>query len=120
MAAAVARLPTPIQAVVEQKIEALLRHSVEQTLSAAVVCPYLDAQAAACRIDDARLLACRRYGFFVARDQNQYCKQIETEVNDCSDAAIVWSHAEALHQDSARLSGPSITFATHYRDRLKP
>ena len=117
--AAVASLPTPIQAVVEQKLEALLRHSVEQTLSA-VVCPYLDEQEGACRIYDSRPIACRAYGFFVARDHDQYCDQIETAVNDRGEVAIVWGHAEALHQDVARLSGPPITFATHYRDRLKP
>ncbi|HEY9895535.1 MAG TPA: YkgJ family cysteine cluster protein [Candidatus Sericytochromatia bacterium] len=117
--AAVASLPTPIQAVVEQKIEALLRQSVEQTLSVAVVCPYLDEQAGACRIYDARPIACRTYGFFVARDHDQYCGQIETEVNDRGDAAIVWGHAESMRHDVERLSGQPIAFATHYRDRIK-
>jgi len=115
--AAVAGLPVPIQAMVEQKIKALLRQSVEQTLSAAVVCPYLDEQEGACRIYDARPIACRTYGFFVARDHDQYCGQIESEVNDRSDAAIVWGNAEAIHQDIERLSGKPITFETHYRDR---
>ena len=117
--AAVASLPTPIQAVVEQKIEALLRHSVEQTLSA-VVCPYLDEQAGACQIYDSRPLACRTYGFFVARNHDQYCDQIEVEVNDNGEAAIVWGNAESLRHDIAQLSGKSIAFETHYRDRLKP
>jgi Fe-S-cluster containining protein len=106
--AAVANLPTPIQAVVEQKIEALLRQSVEQTLGAAVVCSYLDEQAGACQIYDARPLACRTYGFFVARDQDQDCKQIEVEVNDRGDAAIIWGYAEALRHNIARLSGNPI------------
>jgi Fe-S-cluster containining protein len=106
--------------VVEQKIEALLRQSVEPALSAVVVCPYLDEHEGACRIYDARPIACRTYGFFVARDHDQYCEQIETTVNDRGDTAIVWGHAEALRQDVARLSGQPIAFATHYRDRLKP
>ena len=117
--AAVASLPTPIQAVVAQKIEALLRQGVEQTLSTAVVYPYLDEQEGACRIYDARPIACRTYGFFVARDHDQYCGQIETAVNERGDAAIVWGHAEAIRHDVARLSGQPITFATHYRDRLQ-
>jgi len=118
--AAVTNLPTSIQAVVEQKIEALLRQSVEQTLGTAVVCPYLDEQEGACRIYESRPLVCRTYGFFVARDHDQYCKQIETEVKDRGDDAIVWGHAEAIRQDCARLSGQPIAFETHYRDRLKP
>lgn len=117
--AAVASLPVSVQAMVEQKIEALLRQRVEQTLSAAVVCPYLDEQEGACRIYDSRPLACRTYGFFVARDHDQYCGQIETEVHDRNDAAIVWGNAEAVRQESVRLSGNPIAFETHYSKRIK-
>jgi Fe-S-cluster containining protein len=101
------------------KIEALLQQSVEQTLSG-VVCPNLNEQAGACRIYDSRPIACRAYGFFVARDHDQDCEPIETAVNDRGEAAIIWGHAEALRQDVARLSGQSIAFATHYRKCLKP
>lgn len=115
--AAVAGLPVSVQAMVDQKIETLLRQSVEQTLTAAVICPYLDEQEGVCRIYDSRPIACRTYGFFVARDHDQYCDQIETEVNDRGDAAIVWGNAEATRHAIERLSGKPIAFETHYRDR---
>ena len=119
---AVASLPVSASAMVEQRVKALLQQSVEQTLSAAVICPYLDEQEGACRIYDARPLACRTYGFFVARDHDQYCEQIETAVNDRSETAIVWGHAESIRHDIERLSGKPIAFETHYRDRpyIKP
>lgn len=115
---AVARLPASVQAAVEQRIEALQQQIVEQTLSAAVICPYLDEQEGACRIYASRPIACRTYGFFVARDHDQYCDQIETEVNNRRDDAIVWGNAEAMRHDTERLSGAHITFEQHYRDRL--
>ena len=115
--AAVASLPAPIQAVIEQSIDVLLLQIVEQTLSAAVICPYLDKHEGVCRIYASRPLACRTYGFFVARDHDQYCDQIETEVNERSDATIVWGNAEALHHRIEQLSGAPISFAKHYHDR---
>lgn len=115
--AAVANLPTSVRTVVEQRIEALQRQIEEQTLTAAVVCPYLDEQEGACRIYASRPIACRTYGFFVARDHDQYCDQIETEVRSRQDETIVWGNAEAIRHDLERLSGSPISFERHYRDR---
>lgn len=116
--AAVAKLPASTQVLVEQKIAALLRQVVEQTLGSAVVCPYLDEEARACLIYDSRPIACRTYGFFIARDHNQYCEQIETEVQTRRDEQIVWGNAEALRYKTERLLGTPIPFERHYRDRL--
>jgi Fe-S-cluster containining protein len=112
--AAVAALPIPIQAMVQQRIEALLEQVVEQGPGSTVVCPYLDEQEGACRIYDSRPLACRTYGFFVTRDHNQYCEQIETEVNNRREEAIVWGNAEAIRHDLNRMSGIPIPFEQHY------
>ncbi|UBF29951.1 YkgJ family cysteine cluster protein (plasmid) [Kovacikia minuta CCNUW1] len=114
--AAVARLPDAAQAIVEQRIDALLQQIAEQTLSSAVVCPYLDEQEGACRIYDSRPIACRTYGFFVTRDHNQYCEQIETLVHNRSDGAIVWGNAEAIRNDIERISGAPVSFELHYRN----
>ena len=114
---AVSSLPAPIKAAVDQKIESLLQQIGEQTISSAVVCPYLDEVEGACRIYDDRPIACRTYGFFIARDHDQYCDQIETQVRDRGDAAIVWGNAEAIRHDIERLSGKPIAFAKHYGDR---
>ncbi|MBD2078296.1 YkgJ family cysteine cluster protein [Phormidium sp. FACHB-592] len=61
------------------KLEALLQQSVEQMLSG-VGYPDRDEQAGACRSDDSRPLACRAYGFVVARDHDQDCEPLETAV----------------------------------------
>lgn len=115
--AAVAKLSAPMQALVGQRIDALLQQIAEQTLSLAVVCPYLDEQEGACRIYESRPIACRTYGFFVARDHDQYCEQIETEVNHHRDEAIVWGNGESIRQKVERLSGTPISFEGHYGDR---
>jgi Fe-S-cluster containining protein len=112
--AAVASLPAPIQEVVEQKIDTLLRQLVEQETSSAVVCPYLDEQEGACRIYEARPIACRTYGFFVTRDQDQYCEQIEAEVNNRRKDTIVWGNAEAIRTNLEQMSGTPIPFEEHY------
>ncbi|MBD1997718.1 YkgJ family cysteine cluster protein [Leptolyngbya sp. FACHB-541] len=114
---AVAQLPNLEQVVVEQKIIALLQQIAENTLGLSVVCPYLNEEGA-CRIYHARPIACRTYGFFVARDQDQYCQQVETEINQRGENAIVWGNAEAICHDLERMSGAPIAFEKHYGDRL--
>jgi Fe-S-cluster containining protein len=103
-----------MQEVVEQKIDTLLRQLVEQEMSSAVVCPYLDEQEGACRIYEARPIACRTYGFFVTRDQDQYCEQIEAEVNNRREDTIVWGNAEAIRTNLEQMSGTPIPFEEHY------
>ncbi len=117
--AAVTNLPASVQLVVEQEIDALLRRIVERVLSSAVVCPYLDEQEGACRIYDARPIACRTYGFYIARDHDQYCKQIETEIHNRGEDTIVWGNAESMRRDLEQISGMPIPFEVHYRDRLQ-
>jgi uncharacterized protein len=113
---AVVHLPTPERMVVEQKIDTLLQQISEGTLSQ-VVCPYLNEQEGICRIYDSRPIACRTYGFFVARDHDQYCHKIETEINNRADQAIVWGNAETIRNDLEQISGSPIPFEVHYHDR---
>ncbi|MBD2464365.1 YkgJ family cysteine cluster protein [Oscillatoria sp. FACHB-1407] len=115
--AAVAKLGTCEREIVEQKIDALLQQIGDRTLGSAVVCPYLNEQEGACRIYDSRPIACRTYGFFVARHDNQYCQQIETEITVRGEEAIVWGNAEAIRRDIEELSGAPIPFEVHYGDR---
>jgi uncharacterized protein len=107
---AVAQLPSSEQVVVKQRINALLQQIAEDTLDSSVVCPYLNEQEGACRIYDARPIACRTYGFFVARDHDQYCQQIETIINQRGENAIVWGNAESVRHDIERISGAPIAF----------
>ncbi|XGV94636.1 MAG: YkgJ family cysteine cluster protein [Leptolyngbya sp. BL-A-14] len=114
---AVTSLPAPVQAAIEQRIDSLLQRIRGQVLSSAVVCPYLNAQEGTCWIYDSRPIACRTYGFFAARDHNQYCEKIETEVNTRQDDGIIWGNAEAIRHDVERISSIPILFEQHYHDR---
>lgn len=112
--AAVAMLPGPERALVEQRIHRLLEQIAAGTVGNAVVCPYLNETEGACRIYASRPIPCRTYGFFVARDHEQYCQQIEEEIRDRSEEAIVWGNAETLRQEVAQISSDPIPFEKHY------
>jgi Fe-S-cluster containining protein len=115
---AVGHLPNSIQAEISQRIDALLQQIVQQSLPTAVPCPYLDEREGVCQIYDFRPIACRTYGFFIARDHDQYCEFIETEVNRRGDDAIAWGNAESIRHDLKRISGLPVPFEVHYGDRL--
>lgn len=114
---AVAALPATIRAEVIQKIEQLLVQIAENNVGLHIVCPYLDENEGACRIYDVRPIACRTYGFFVARDGNDYCQIIEDEVFSRTDVAndIVWGNADSIRSETERVGGELIPFETHYR-----
>jgi Fe-S-cluster containining protein len=115
---AVAHLPNSVQVEINHRIDALLQQIVQQSLPTSVLCPYLDEREGVCQIYDSRPIACRTYGFFIARDHNQYCEFIETEVNRRGDGAIVWGNAESVRHDLQQIGGLPVPFETHYRDRL--
>jgi Fe-S-cluster containining protein len=117
---AVAQLPKLERVVVTQKIDALLQQIAEETLGSSVVCPYLNEQEGACRIYHDRPIACRTYGFFVARDQDQYCQQIEAEIDQRQENAVVWGNAEAVRHELERMSSAPIAFEKHYDRQLDP
>lgn len=116
--AALAMLPASVQVAIEQQIESLLQQIVEKTLSSPVVCPYLNQQEGSCYIYDSRPIICRTYGFFVDREHDLYCQQIETEVSKHEEDAIVWGNAAVIGNEIERISGAPIAFEMHYRDRL--
>ncbi len=112
---AIATLPKPARAEVEQNVAALLAQIAAGTVAAPVVCPFLDLQEGACRIYDSRPIACRTYGFFVARDHDQYCQMVEAEVASQGDRTIVWGNAIAIQHAIEQISGNPIPFEVHYQ-----
>ncbi|HEY9852050.1 MAG TPA: YkgJ family cysteine cluster protein [Leptolyngbyaceae cyanobacterium] len=114
---AVAALPATIRTEIKQKIEQLLVEIAKNTVNSPVVCPYLDENEGACRIYDARPIACRTYGFFVARDGNDYCQIIENELSFRTDTAtdIIWGNAESIRNEIEKSCGESIPFNVHYQ-----
>jgi len=70
-----AQLPPEVQQEVHQKIESL--GTWDKTQQKHVVCPLLDQETGACRTYEYRPAACRMYGFYVSRHNNQWCEEIE-------------------------------------------
>lgn len=68
-------LPADTQASIGHKITALARREPDNT--DCIVCPFLDKAAGACLIYAQRPAACRMYGFYVSRQSNMWCQQIE-------------------------------------------
>ncbi len=112
---AVAQLPVAERAIVEQKINTLLQQIATASLNTSIICPYLNEQEGACRIYDSRPIACRTYGFFVTRDHDQYCQQIEAEIREQGEGAIIWGNGDVIRNDIAQISGTPISFEVHYR-----
>lgn len=110
---AIATLPATIQTEITGKIRILLRQIAEGTLPQSVVCPYLNEQEGICQVYESRPIACRTYGFFVSRHDNQYCQIIETEVNSRGDANITWGYVESIQQELQQISGDVIPFDVH-------
>jgi Fe-S-cluster containining protein len=104
--AAVAALAPAARADVEARLSAL-RARVARGDEGPLVCPYLDEAQGACRIYEARPLACRTYGFYVARDGPETCSIIDRVLSEQGAAGAIWGNAEALAADVARLLGPS-------------
>lgn len=112
---AISMLPVSGQAAIAQQIEALLQQIVENTLGSFIVCPYLNQQEGSCYIYDSRPIICRTYGFFVDRGHDLYCQQIETEVGQRGETAIVWGNAAVIDGEIERISGVPVAFEVHYR-----
>ncbi len=117
---AVAQLPQVERELVEQRIAQLQEQLAQGCLSGPVVCPYLNELEGACRIYDARPLACHTYGFFVVRDHDQYCQLIEAEVTQRGETAIVWGNGEAIRTEISQLSSAPIPFEQHYSRQDSP
>ncbi len=105
--AAVAALAPAAGMHVRERVAALRTHVTTDP----VVCPYLDEAEGACRIYDARPLACRTYGFYASREGSETCAIIDRELAERGAADAVWGNAETLAEEIARALGPTIPFA---------
>lgn len=66
-------------------------------------CPLLDADAGACLVYPYRPVACRTYGYYVARDAGCYCGQIQAQVAAGALDQVIWGNHEAVDQRLAAL-----------------
>lgn len=70
--AGLAQLPAAVQETIGRKIKALAAWE-----GGSVVCPLLNEEKGMCRVYDHRPAACRMYGYYVAKRNNQWCELIE-------------------------------------------
>lgn len=111
---AIAALPDVLRTQIQEKIQALLTQIVQGTTPAAIVCPFLNDREGACHIYEARPIACRTYGFFVARNHNQYCTLIEAELEQRHHPPILWGNASSVQHELAAIDDILIPFAAHF------
>jgi Fe-S-cluster containining protein len=112
--AAVGALAPADREAVAGRVEELLRRIAHGLEGGPVVCPYLDEAQGACRIYEARPVACRTYGFFVARDAPEHCSIIERDVAERGEKGIVWGNAASLAASVERDLGAAVSFEAHH------
>ena len=99
---------TELDGDVRRKIEARLVEVVSQTRGP-IVCPFLDLEAGACRVYEARPVACRTYGFYASRDGGRYCSTIEERL--ATSELVVLGNHDVVERQIDRRCGPPIPFA---------
>lgn len=106
---AVQGLEPSVRADVEARVAALRARLVARE-QGPVVCPYLDESEGACRIYEARPLACRTYGFFVDRDAPEVCEIIDRDLAARGERGIVWGNAASLAAEVRAGLGERLSF----------
>ncbi|NUP04961.1 MAG: YkgJ family cysteine cluster protein [Polyangiaceae bacterium] len=72
-----------------------------------LACPILDEAKGACRIYQARPIACRTYGFYTERDAGLHCERVTRAIEEhANDEPILWGNGEAIHHRMHDLGEP--------------
>ena len=99
----------------EKEVRAQLLAGVERMLAAKrggtqfVACAFLDDEAGACQIYEARPAACRTYGFFVAGPRELWCSKIDAALESNQAEAITWGNHHGVERRLTARFGPRIT-----------
>ena len=107
------QLPPMAQEVVAAKITALSGR--EPAAGGFVTCPFLDEEQGACRVYDFRPAACRMYGFYVSRDGNQWCNDIQTLYEAGELEGVILGNHSAVSRELARCFGEVKPLNVWYR-----
>jgi Fe-S-cluster containining protein len=103
MAQGLQALPADTQAAIGQKIVALANRKPDATDF--VVCPFLDESEGACLIYAQRPAACRMYGFYVSRQSNMWCQQIEELYQGGALAGVTLGNYSAMQRQLSQAFG---------------
>lgn len=72
-----------------------------------VVCPLLDRERGACRVYEARPIACRTYGFYADRDAGLHCDRVTRVVAERGvEETVVWGNGEGVAREVRTLGEP--------------
>lgn len=97
--------PLPLARAEWERIAAELsapqRAAIVARLAEPRVCPLLDRESGACTVYAVRPVACRAYGFYVARDGGRWCSLVE-DAPELTDSVTLGNH-ERLEQALAAL-----------------
>lgn len=67
----------------------------------------LDETRGACRVYEARPVACRTYGFYTERDAGLHCRKVSAAVREHdAEQRVVWGNGEAIAYDLRDLGEP--------------
>ncbi|HEU4406514.1 MAG TPA: YkgJ family cysteine cluster protein [Polyangiaceae bacterium] len=115
LAEGLAALPPAERATALARARGLARDEAAGALEGAHVrCPFLDEAEGACSLYEHRPLACRTYGFYVARDHDQHCDLVTREVEERGDD-LIWGNADALRVAAEGALGEPLPFAEGLR-----
>lgn len=100
------RMRAAIEALPESIAEEVRAGIRSQERTAKVTCPLLDRASGACRIYDARPIACRTYGFYTERDAGLHCSLVTAAIEAHLDQPVTWGNGEALARELDTLGEP--------------
>lgn len=72
-----------------------------------IVCPLLDETNGECRVYQYRPVTCRMYGFYVGRDGNQWCGDIQALYESGELNEVIFGNYDAVQRDLQRQGGDS-------------
>lgn len=104
--AAIDGLPASVRAEVRERAAAMPEEGP-------LVCPLLDGERGRCRVYEARPIACRTYGFYVRREHDLVCAEVERHA---AGRPVVWGNHESIDVRLERLGGPLRSLGEWLRD----
>ncbi len=110
-----AQLEADEQAEIAQRLQALAHPA-----SGPVVCPFLDEPAGICRVYHHRPAVCRMYGFYVSRQGNEWCGDIQARHEAGMGQDVVLGNAQAVERDLAERFGGARSIVEWFEQTLSP
>lgn len=95
------------------KLDVETRSTFASRIDEQRVCALLDRATGACSVYPVRPIACRSYGFYLARDGGRWCSAVE-QTEGLTDAVVLGNH-DALDRELSAL-GETRTLAEWWRE----